>query len=42
VIKGVWPNRQSVLDEAVWDDLKQQVFSKNLLVVEVFIAESLT
>jgi hypothetical protein len=42
VIKGVWPlgwsKRQGVFDEAVWDDLKQQVFSKNLVVVEVFIA----
>jgi hypothetical protein len=42
VIKGVWPlgrgKRQNVLDEVVWDDFKQRVFSKNLVVVEVFIA----
>jgi hypothetical protein len=46
VIKGVWPlgvgKRQGVLDGVVWDDLKQRVFSKNLAVVQVFIAEGLT
>jgi hypothetical protein len=42
VIKGVWPNRQGVLDEAVWNDLKQRIFSKNLVVVEVFITEGYT
>ena len=46
MIKGVWPlgrgKRQGVLDKAVWDDLKQRVFSKNLVVGKAFIAEGLT